>query len=77
VKDGSHLSSPAVTGGIVRPTRGQRGHAYRPPIWPCSGWGFHGQTVSRLPVSSCLAISPLPASFNWRTAGGMFLWHFP
>ncbi len=31
-----------------------------PPIWPCSRRGLPGQTVTRLPVSSYLAISPLP-----------------
>ena len=33
---------------------------FHPPIWPCSGWGLHGRPVTRPPVSSYLAISPLP-----------------
>ena len=36
------------------------------------GGVYRGQPVTRLPVSSYLTISPLPA-----TAGGMFLWHCP
>jgi len=42
-----------------------------PPTWPCSRRGLPGQTVTRLPVSSCLAISPL------LYASGVFLLHFP
>ncbi len=58
-RDGDHLSSPDVAIRLKRPTRGRTGLLY-PPIWSCSGWGFHGQPVTRLPVSSYLAISPLP-----------------
>jgi hypothetical protein len=39
---------------------------------------YRGQPVTRLPVSSYLTISPLPARGAFRpAAGGMFLWHFP
>jgi hypothetical protein len=39
---------------------------------------YRGQPVARLPVSSYLTISPLPAREALRPgAGGMFLWHCP
>ena len=57
--NGDHLSGPDVTIGLKRPTRGQTRLLY-PPIRSCSGWGLHGQPVTRLPVSSYLTISPLP-----------------
>lgn len=44
-----------------------------PPIWPCSGWGLPGQDVTTLPVSSYLAVAPLPL----RERRSSFLWHFP
>ena len=63
---GSHLSSPGVTAGIMRPTREQAGWALCSPIWPCSGWGLHGRPVTRPPVGSYPTISPLP-----RTSGAV------
>jgi len=45
-------------------------------IRSCSGWGLPGRKVALPPVSSYLAISPLPA-VGTPEAGGMFLWHFP
>jgi hypothetical protein len=39
-KDGSHLSRPAVTGRLVRPTRGQRGHAFMSPYLALLRVGF-------------------------------------
>ncbi len=44
------------------------GHPERSPIWPCSGWGFHGRPVTRTPVRSYRTISPLPPrrAEGWR-----------
>ena len=41
-------------------TRKKDGQPHISPIWPCSGCGLPSQPVARLPVSSCLAFSPLP-----------------
>jgi hypothetical protein len=87
-RSGDHPSSPDVTIKVKRPTQGSRPSALNlfqspetlgwlsPSIWSCSGRGLSGQPVSRLPVSSYLAISPLPAPVK-PAAGGVFLWHFP
>jgi len=41
LRDNDHSSSPAVTGGIERPTRELgRTTLVRSPIWPCSRWGL-------------------------------------
>ncbi len=47
------------------PTRKKDGPSYIFPIWSCFRCGFPGQPVARLPVSSYLAISPLPGK-TWR-----------
>ena len=48
---------PFASSGLTR-KKGGPPHIF--PIWPCFGCGFPGQPVARLPVSSWLAISPLP-----------------
>jgi hypothetical protein len=72
-RGGDHPSSPDIAIGVKRPTQGSRPSTLnssrspqtsgqlRPLIRSCSGRGLSSQPVSRLPVSSCLAISPLPA----------------
>jgi hypothetical protein len=57
-RGGSHLSSPGVTAGFKRPTRGRTGRSL-PPIRSCSGWGFPGRRVTPPPVGSYPTISPL------------------
>ena len=78
-----HLSRPAVTSRLVRPTsREAAGTAFQvlclaavsSLTWSCSGWGLHGQHVTILPVSSYLTISTLP---RLAPVGGVFLLHFP
>jgi hypothetical protein len=41
--------------------------SFRPPIWPCSGWGLPSRPVSRPLVRSYRTISPLPRA---RVSGG-------
>ena len=71
----SHSSRRIVTDTLEQPTRRHCGPQYRLPIWPCSRWGLPCRPVARLAVRSYRTISPLPASR--RTAGGIFLLHFP
>jgi hypothetical protein len=87
-RSGDHPSSSDVTIRVKRPTQGSRPSTLNlsrspetsgqlcPLIRSCSGRGFPSQPVSWLLVSSCLAISPLPAPAR-PAAGGVFLWHFP
>lgn len=73
-----HLSVRAIAGGIERPTRTPTGQAARAlscgvllglaPDGAC-----RADSVARTAVSSCLAISPLPA----LPAGGIFLLRYP
>jgi len=77
-RGGDHPSSPDVTIGVKRPTRGSRPSTLSlsrsqetsgqlgPLIRSCSGWGLSSQPVSRSLVSSYLAISPLPAPRCYR-----------
>lgn len=55
-----HLSRTPVAQCLKRPTREVRGQHLPSPIWPCSEWGLPGRPVTRSPVSSYLAFSPLP-----------------
>ena len=77
-RGGDHPSSPDVTIGVKRPTRGSRPSTLSlsrspetsgqlgPLIRSCSGWGLSSQPVSQSLVSSYLAISPLPAPRCYR-----------
>jgi len=61
--DGNHLSSPAVTGRFMQPTRGLGRASFSVPLFGLALDGvFTAGTVTRPPVSSYLTISPLPAS---------------
>ena len=71
----SHSSRRIVTDTLKQPTRRHRGPRHCLPIWSCSRWGLPCRPVTRLAVRSYRTISPLPASR--RTAGGIFLLHFP
>ncbi len=57
---GDHLSGMTVAHHLKRPTRGQAGRPWSPPIRSCSGWGLPSRPVSWPLVSSYLTISPLP-----------------
>ena len=59
-RDGDHLSSPDVTIGVKRPTRGRGRASLYPSIWSCSGWVLLSRLVTQPLVSSYLTISPLP-----------------
>ncbi len=75
---GNHLSRTTVTRCLMRPTRRYTGEqpasdSGNPgPLLPLSGLApdgvYRGQPVTRLPVSSYLAISPLPASGKHQRA---------
>ena len=69
-----YLDLPSLTGSSGLPSGQVTGSHLSCPIWPCSGWGLHGQHVSMLPVSSYLTISTLPQPYCFD---GMFLLHFP
>jgi len=56
-----HPSGTNVTICLKRSTRKKGGQPYIFPIRPCFGCGLPSQPVTRLLVSSYLAISPLPA----------------
>ena len=76
----SHSSRRSVTATLKQPTRTRRGQRHGVPIWSCSRWGLPCRPVTRLAVRSYRTISPLPASAHLameRTAGGIFLLHFP
>ncbi len=69
-RSGGHLSSPGVTTGVMRPTRGQAGRPYVLLFGLAPGGVYHALDVTIEAVSSYLAISPLPAPFQrkgrWR-----------
>jgi hypothetical protein len=71
---GGHLSSPDVTAGVMRLTRGQIGYLM-PPYSALLRMGF------TRPASLHAAGELLPRHFtltrtdNLPAAGGMFLWH--
>jgi len=71
----SHSSRRNVTVTLKQPTRRHCGPQHSLPIWSCSRWGLPCRSVAGLAVRSYRTISPLPASR--RTAGGIFLLHFP
>ena len=71
----SHSSRRIVADTLKQPTRRHRGPRHCLPIWSCSRWGLPCRSVAGLAVRSYRTISPLPASR--RTAGGIFLLHFP
>jgi len=48
------------TGG--QPVKARISPCLFPPIRPCSRWGLPGQDVTILPVSSYLAVAPLPCA---------------
>ena len=52
-----HLAPMLPSGSSGQP--GNRPGALSSPIWPCSGRGLHGRTVTRSPVGSYPTISPL------------------
>jgi len=70
-----HSSRRIVADTLKQPTRRHCGPQHRLPIWSCSRWGLPCRSVTGLAVRSYRTISPLPASR--RTAGGIFLLHFP
>ena len=57
---GNHLSASDITIRLQRPTQKHNGPLYRFSIRSCSEWGLPDQPITKLSVSSYLAISPLP-----------------
>lgn len=67
VSDG-HLSMPHISVRLKPPAITETGRLF--PVMPrrrCSGWGLQGLRITPKPVSSYLAISPLP-----HKRGGIF-----
>ncbi len=66
-----HLSRPAVTGRLKRPTRRQTGRLM-PPVRSCFGWGLHGPLL--LPEGRW---SLTPPFHPYRNAAVYFCCTFP
>ena len=68
------LGSLLSSSGRTRDPDGQSVDRNPVSAWPCFGWGLPGRKVTLTPVSSYLAVAPLPAKLLRRLT---FLWHFP
>ena len=69
-----HLSCPAITGGIIRPTpRHRTSSPYRRYTWSFSPSGVRLPVLPPVPVSSYLTFSPLSRRFG---RDGYFLLHY-